>query len=89
VTNITEIKRERTNQEVLKTLKVATKAIEEAEYASSFMLMVKVDNQYLRFSSELTDVMELISQLELMKHDLFQRMSNTAEDIDGGQPTET
>ena len=86
MTNIKELKRKRTNQEVLKVLGVATEAIEQAEYASSFMLMVKVDNQYLRFSSEITDVMELISQLELMKHDLFQRMSNTAEDIDGGTP---
>ena len=89
MTNIRELNRERTNQEVLKTIKIATKAIEEAEYASSFMLMVKVDNQYLRFSSDITNVMELISQLELMKHDLFQRMANTAEDLDGGQPTET
>ena len=86
MTNIKELKRERTNQEVLKVLKEATEAIEQADYASSFMLMVKVDNQYLRFSSEITDVMELISQLELMKHDLFQRMSNTAEDFKGDPP---
>lgn len=89
MTNVKEIKRTRTNQEVLETINIAKEAIEQADYASSFMLMVKVDNQYLRFSSEINDVMELISQLELMKHDLFQRMSNTAEDIDGGPPTKT
>jgi len=89
VTNIKEVKRQRTNQQVLEVLEIAKKTIKEADYASSFMLMVKVDNKYLRFSSELTDVMELISQLELMKHDLFQRMSDTAEDVDNGSPTKT
>ena len=80
MTNIKELKRERTNQEVLKVLKVATEAIEQADYASSFMLMVKVDNQYMRFSSKISDVMELISQLELMKHDCMQRMEKVIDD---------
>ena len=44
------------------------------------MLMVKVDNQYMRFSSKISDVMELISQLELMKHDCMQRMEKVIDD---------
>lgn len=80
MTNIREIKREPKNKEVLDTLELARKTISKADSASSFMLMVKVDNQYMRFSSRISDVMELISQLELMKHDCMQRMEKVIDD---------
>ena len=80
MTNIREIKREPKNKEVLHTLELARKTISKADSASSFMLMVKVDNQYMRFSSKISDVMELISQLELMKHDCMQRMEKVIDD---------
>ncbi len=80
MTNIREIKREPKNKEVLDTLELARKTISKADSASSFMLMVKVDNQYMRFSSKISDVMELISQLELMKHDCMQRMEKVIDD---------
>ena len=61
--------------EILKVLEIAKKEISESRRATSFMLMVKVDNQYLRFSSSIENPLEIVAQIEIMKHDLLNRMS--------------
>ena len=61
-------------EELLEGLDEVKQAIKEAEIAESMLVMVKLNGNYVRFSSQITDTMPLIAQLELLKYDIMKRM---------------
>ena len=73
--NIVEVNFNSQYKEILNVLEFAKNKISEAKQVSSFMMTVKVDGQYLRFSSPIENAMEIIAHIELTKHDLLNRMS--------------
>jgi hypothetical protein len=75
MSNIKEIKREPRNHEVLKLLAAVTEQVIESGNASEVFMLVKIDGDYHRFSSGITDLMQLVATLELAKYDALQRMS--------------
>lgn len=55
---------------------IKEKVSDGKELESSFIL-IKIDGQYLRYSTGTDSVMEDIAQLELLKHDLLNRMTQS------------
>lgn len=51
------------------------KKISEGKNLDSSFILLKLDGQYLRYSTGTDNVMEDIAQLELLKHDLLNRMT--------------
>tara|TARA_B100002019_G_C21262211_1_gene597373 strand:- start:1056 stop:1301 length:246 start_codon:yes stop_codon:yes gene_type:complete len=77
VTTLTEIKEVVNNkwrEELLEGLEEVKEAIKEADTAESMLVMVKLNGNYVRFSSQINDTMPLIAQLELLKYDIMKRM---------------
>tara|TARA_A100001035_G_scaffold249460_1_gene220154 strand:+ start:47 stop:292 length:246 start_codon:yes stop_codon:yes gene_type:complete len=77
VTTLTEIKEVVNNkwrEELLEGLEEVKEAIKEADTAESMLVMVKLNGNYVRFSSQISDTMPLIAQLELLKYDIMKRM---------------
>jgi|TARA_R100001460_G_scaffold13973_1_gene31394 hypothetical protein len=77
VTKLTDIKavvNDRSKKELLEGLKEVIEEIKEADTAESMLVMVKLNGNYVRFSSQLNDTMALIAQLELLKFDIMKRM---------------
>ena len=72
---IAEIKRAPRNAEALTLLEAITNKVQENEDASNLMVLVKIGDDYHRYSTNLTDTMSLIAALELAKFDVLQRMS--------------
>ena len=77
MTKLTDIKavvNDRSKKELLEGLKDVIEEIKEADTAESMLVMIKLDGNYVRFSSQLNDTMALIAQLELLKFDIMKRM---------------
>ena len=77
MTKLTDIKavvNDRSKKELLEGLKNVIEEIKEADTAESMLVMVKLNGNYVRFSSQLSDTMALIAQLELLKFDIMKRM---------------
>ncbi|QDP53666.1 MAG: hypothetical protein Unbinned5406contig1000_12 [Prokaryotic dsDNA virus sp.] len=77
MTKLTDIKavvNDRSKKELLEGLKEVIEEIKEADTAESMLVMVKLNGNYVRFSSQLNDTMALIAQLELLKFDIMKRM---------------
>lgn len=77
MTKLTDIKtvvNDRSKKELLEGLKDVIEEIKEADTAESMLVMVKLNGNYVRFSSQLSDTMALIAQLELLKFDIMKRM---------------
>ena len=60
--------------EMLEGLNEVKQAIEESRTADSMVVMIKLDGNYVRFSSSIGNTMELVAQLELLKYDVMRRM---------------
>ena len=62
-------------QRVLEILDKVSDAVKENPSAEELLVMVKLDGEYVRFSSILEDSTETIAILELLKYDIMKRMS--------------
>ena len=71
---IAEIKRAPRNAEALSLLEAIINKVQENEDASNLMVLVKIGDNYHRYSTNLIDTMSLVA-LELAKFDVLQRMS--------------
>ena len=72
--DIKEVVNNKWKEELLEGLDDVKKAIDESDTAESMIVMIKLDGNYVRFSSKITDTMALLAQLELLKYDILQRM---------------
>lgn len=72
--NLTEIKREPRNQEAINTLEEVLRKVKDSPDASEVFILAKIGNDYHRFSSGITDLMQLVATLELAKFDALNRM---------------
>ena len=72
--DIKEVVNNKWREELLEGLDEVKEAIKEADTAESMLVMVKLNGNYVRFSSQITDTMPLIAQLELLKYDIMKRM---------------
>lgn len=77
MTTLTEIKTivdTKWKEELMAGLEEVKHAIEEADTAENMIVMLKIDGEYVRFSSSINDTMAMIAQLELLKYDVMKRM---------------
>jgi hypothetical protein len=74
LTEIKEVVNNKWREELLEGLEEVKEAIKEADTAESMLVMVKLNGNYVRFSSQISDTMPLIAQLELLKYDIMKRM---------------
>jgi hypothetical protein len=74
LTEIREVVDSKWKEELVEGLDEVRKAIDEADTAESMIVMVKLNGNYVRFSSKINDTMSLIAQLELLKYDIMKRM---------------
>ena len=72
---VKEIKREPRNHDAIQLLEGVLTKVKENTDATEVLVLVKIGGDYHRFSSGLTDMMQLVATLELVKHDTLQRMS--------------
>lgn len=73
--NIKEIKREPRNRDAIQLLEGVLNQVKENPDATEVLVLVKIGGDYHRMSSGLTDMMQLVATLELVKYDTLQRMS--------------
>lgn len=71
---VKEIKREPRNQGAIQLLKGVLTKVKENPNATEVLVFIKIDGDYHRMSSGLTDMMQLVAVLELAKHDVLRRM---------------
>lgn len=77
MSNLKEIKREPRNKEVIELFKDAIDKITEiGEGATEAVIMIKIDNEWNRWSTGVTDLVQLVGVLELIKHDSLRRMED-------------
>ena len=62
-------------QRILEILGKVSTAVEENPSAEELLVMVKLDGEYVRFSSMLENSTETIAILEMLKHDIIKRMA--------------
>lgn len=62
-------------QRILEILSKVSNAVKENSTAEELLVMVKLDGEYVRFSSLLDNSTETIAILEMLKHDIIRRMS--------------
>lgn len=77
MTTLTEIKSivsDKHKKELLKGLAEVKEQIQKADTAESMVLMVKLNGDYVRFSTSIGNTMDLVAQLELLKYDVIKRM---------------
>lgn len=72
--NITEIKKPPRNAEALELLQAITQHVEENENSTNMLVLVKVNGEYLRYTTSMDNAIEVIGQLELAKYDTLKRM---------------
>ena len=73
VTNLTDVVGQSRKAEVVEMLQEALDSTEHSGASDVFILM-KQNGAYIRFSTKIDDVMEVIAQLELLKYDILRRM---------------
>jgi hypothetical protein len=71
---VAEIKRPPRNQDAIQLLEGVLTTVRENPDATEVLVFVKIDGDYHRMSSGLTDMMHLVATLELAKHDTLCRM---------------
>lgn len=71
---VAEIKRAPRNQDAILLLETVTNQIKDSPDATEVFMLVKIGADYHRFSSGITDMMQLVATLELAKFDTLQRM---------------
>jgi hypothetical protein len=73
ITNLTDVVGNRRKEEVVAMLQSALVRVEEGG-ASDVLILLKADDRYLRYSTKLETVTEVIAQLEILKYDILRRM---------------
>ena len=73
ITNLTDVVGNRRKEEVVAMLQSALARVEEGG-ASDVLVLLKADDRYLRYSTKLETVTEVIAQLEILKYDILRRM---------------
>lgn len=73
VTNLTNVVGNRRKEEVVAVLQSALARVEEGG-ASDVLILLRADDRYLRYSTKLETVTEVIAQLEILKYDILRRM---------------
>jgi hypothetical protein len=73
ITNLTNVVGNRRKEEVVAMLQSALARVEEGG-ASDVLVLLKADDRYLRYSTKLETVTEVIAQLEILKYDILRRM---------------
>lgn len=63
------------NQQALQLLESLVAKVRENPDTTEVLAVIKIGGDYHRFSSGLTDMMQLVAMLELAKHDALCRMS--------------
>jgi hypothetical protein len=72
--NITEIKKPPRNAEARELLQAITQHVEDNENTTNMLVLVKVNGEYLRYTTSIDNAIEVIGQLELAKYDTLKRM---------------
>lgn len=72
--NIVEVKKPPRNAEALELLQAITQHVEGNENTTNMLVLVKVNGEYLRYTTSLDNAIEVIGQLELAKFDTLKRM---------------
>jgi len=62
-------------QRILEILSKVSDAVKENPTAEELLVMVKLDGEYVRFSSILENSTETVAILEMLKYDIIRRMS--------------
>jgi len=62
-------------QRILEILDKVSNAVKENPSAEELLVMVKLDGEYVRFSSILDNSTETVAILEMLKYDILKRMS--------------
>ena len=62
-------------QRILEILGKVSDAVKENPSAEEVLVMVKLDGEYVRFSSILDNSTETVAILEMLKYDIMRRMS--------------
>ena len=62
-------------QRILEILDKVANAVKENPSAEELLVMVKLDGEYVRFSSILENSTETVAILEMLKYDIMKRMS--------------
>ncbi len=62
-------------QRILEILSKVSDAVKENPTAEELLVMVKLDGEYVRFSSILENSTETVAILEMLKYDIMKRMS--------------
>jgi len=73
ITNLTDVVGNRRKEEVVAMLQSALARVEEGG-ASDVLILLKADDRYLRYSTKLETVTEVIAQLAILKYDILRRM---------------
>lgn len=73
VTNLTDVVGNKRKEEVVAMLKAALVQV-EVEGASDVLILLKSDDRYVRYSTKMESVTEVIAQLEILKYDILRRM---------------
>lgn len=73
ITNLTNVVGNRRKEEVVAMLQSALARVEEGG-ATDVLVLLKADDRYLRYSTKLETVTEVIAQLEILKYDILRRM---------------
>ena len=74
MSNIKEIKREPRNHDVIQLLESTLAKVKDNPNVTEALVFIKIDGDYHRMSSGVTDMMQLVAMLELAKHDALCRM---------------
>ncbi len=75
-TNITEIKREPRNKDVLALLDYLIQEAENNEDTTELLAFIKINGDYNRVSTGINDMLRLIGVLETAKYDCITRTVN-------------
>ena len=73
VTNLTDVVGNKRKEEVIAMLQSALTRVEEGG-ATDVLIMLKADDVYMRYSTKMESVTEVIAQLEILKYDILRRM---------------
>jgi hypothetical protein len=73
VTNLTDVVGNRRKEEVVAMLQSALARVEEGG-ATDVLILLKADDSYVRYSTKMETVTEVIAQLEVLKYDILRRM---------------
>ena len=63
------------NHDALELMETVTKRVAASPNTTEVFILAKIDGNYVRFSSGISDLMQLVATLELAKFDTLTRMS--------------